>query len=566
MAVHIPRHLGKIIFYHSNMSQLTREQIIANIEALEKQGASQQEIQGWLNSIKTDMSLQKTPQKTPQETPYEQRTNAQREQLSAEQYKPLIAAEYANTPLEKLGEVGKTFANLPSSTLNMAKGAAQAIIHPIATVSGLGGIVVGAIQKAIPGKQAQERYIDAIGQAFRDRYGGAQIQLNAVNDPMGFGSDLFFIISGGAKALGKTAELNKLVSTVAKPATTLSTTINRNVGKFIGGAESIAAGAVTTKNPSAYKKVYEGGKDTTSAFRGNVQIEDVSDDITKGIALMKDKRNADLSGYLSSLEKKGISVDGNNIKSAANQWLKNNGITVKNNKISAPNTALVSDVNELNSIKTAYDTIKNWTDFSANGADKLKQALRNIPSGGPQSNRYITEMANTAKDAVAKVAGKQYLAAEAEYSTLSKSLKDITSSLNASPKVRAETSINTLNNLLKGNKTLKIQAVKELSEYVGKDLLGEVSGISLRELSGPMTKTLTGAGILGAAAQLISPKTLFLLAATSPKLVANFAHALGLSKRGAAMLFSKINEISGSAAFNIAMNAANKIYQLKQQK
>ena len=501
--------------------------------------------------------------KTPSETPYEQRTDIQREGLSAEQYKPLFAAEYANTPLEKLGEVGKTFANLPSSTLNMAKGATQAIIHPIATAGGLIGIVTGAVQKVIPGKQAQERYIDAIGQSIRDRYGAAQIQLNVVNDPMGFGSDLFSIISGGAKVLGKTAELNKLVSTVAKPVTTLSTTINRNIGKFVGGVESVAAGAVTSKSPSAYQKVYGGGKDTTSALRGNVQIEDVSDDITKGISLMKDKRNTELSSYLSSLEKKGLSVDGNNIKSAANQWLKNNGIVIGNNKISAPNTALVSDVNELNSIKTAYDTIKNWTDFTANGTDKLKQALRNIAPGGSQSNRYITEMANTAKDAVTKVAGKSYLTAEAEYSKLSKSLKDITSSLNAAPRVRAETSINTLNNLLKGNKTFKIQAVKELSEYVGKDLLGEVSGISLRELSSPVTRTFTGAGIFGAVAQLISPKTLFLLAATSPRVVANFAHALGLSKKAAAMVFSKVNEIAGSAAFNVAINAANKIYQSK---
>lgn len=501
--------------------------------------------------------------KTPSETPYQQRTDTQREQLSAEQYKPLIAAEYANTPMEKLREVGKTVANLPSSTLNMAKGAVQAVIHPVSTVKGLGGIIFGAVQKAIPGKQAQERYIDAIGQSIRDRYGAAQLQLNVVNDPMGFGSDLFAVISGGAKVLGKTTELNKLVSTVAKPATTLSTVVNRKIGKAVGGLESAVAGATTMKSPSAYQKVYEGGKDTTAALRGNVQITDVSDDITRGISAMKDKRNTDLKNYLSTLSQKGLSVDGNEIKSAANNWLRDNGISVRNNKISAPNTALVSDVNELNSIKTAYDTIKNWTDFSANGADNLKQALRNIPSGGQQSNRYITEMANTAKDAVTKVAGKPYLNAEAEYSTLSKSLKDITSSLSAAPKVRAETTINTLNNLLKGNKDFKIQAVKELSEYVGKDLLGEISGISLRPVGSTMTKTLAGYGGLGIVTKFITPQTMFLLAATSPRIVANFAHALGLSKRAAAIVFSEINKITGSTAFNVAINAANKIYQSK---
>jgi len=45
------RPAEKIIIFLTNMA-LTREQIIANIEALEKQGASQSEIQEWLDSMK----------------------------------------------------------------------------------------------------------------------------------------------------------------------------------------------------------------------------------------------------------------------------------------------------------------------------------------------------------------------------------------------------------------------------------------------------------------------------------------------------------------------------------
>ena len=125
---------------------------------------------------------------------------------------------------------------------------ANAIGHPIQTAKALGGLGVGTVQKVIPGRQAQERYPEAVVDMYKNRYGSlSQAGNTALEDPVGVLSDLAILASGGGAAaskigqVGKVGKLQALGSLASKTANTidpLSATL-RLAGK---GVEAATAG------------------------------------------------------------------------------------------------------------------------------------------------------------------------------------------------------------------------------------------------------------------------------------------------------------------------------------
>jgi hypothetical protein len=141
-----------------------------------------------------------------------------------------IAAETAK------GTVG----TIAKSGLNLLSQVVQPVLHPIQTGKALVGTAVGAVQKAIPGEQPQEKYVNAIGDYYKGRYGGADnIAKTVAEDPAGFLGDVA-MVGGGASALGKASKVSSL-----EKATSLSATAK---------AANQAVTAVRESKP--YKKVF----------------------------------------------------------------------------------------------------------------------------------------------------------------------------------------------------------------------------------------------------------------------------------------------------------------------
>ena len=92
----------------------------------------------------------------------------------------------------------------------------RAITSPIQTGKSLLGLGAGVVQKFIPGEQKQEKYADAVGQSYKDRYGTPKEWLSGnfskagntlYNDPVGAGLDVATIAGVGGSALTKGAKL-----------------------------------------------------------------------------------------------------------------------------------------------------------------------------------------------------------------------------------------------------------------------------------------------------------------------------------------------------------------------
>lgn len=118
-----------------------------------------------------------------------------------------IDMDWKEAVLEGLG-------NVPESAGETARGLFNAVIHPIDTAKGLGGLVVGGVQKLIPGTQEQEENFDLMIDFYKDRYGSVEgFKRASIKDPVGVLADgASFAMPGGAliKSLGTTAKVGAL--------------------------------------------------------------------------------------------------------------------------------------------------------------------------------------------------------------------------------------------------------------------------------------------------------------------------------------------------------------------
>ena len=136
------------------------------------------------------------------------------EKSAQNDYVPMFASPtYTESPYEKRrnqgmswGDVGKeALGNAIPSALNAGGDLLNAILHPIDTLTTLGKVGLGAAQKLIPGEQESEKYADAVGEHFAQRYGGMEnFKRTVAADPVGVLGDISSLFTGGA-GLGKAA-------------------------------------------------------------------------------------------------------------------------------------------------------------------------------------------------------------------------------------------------------------------------------------------------------------------------------------------------------------------------
>jgi hypothetical protein len=109
--------------------------------------------------------------------------------------------------------------NLPGSIVEEGKNVIGAITQPIQTLKGIGNLALGVAEKAIPGgPYPQEKYADALGDYFANRYGSKDAFLSELqNKPASVLSDLSMLVTGGASGAAKLASLSK-VGAKAAPA------------------------------------------------------------------------------------------------------------------------------------------------------------------------------------------------------------------------------------------------------------------------------------------------------------------------------------------------------------
>ena len=160
----------------------------------------------------------------------------------AQQAPPTItpAPPASGEPSMAWGDVGRgIISNFGASAKQFGSDLVQPILHPIETGKAVGSLALGAAQKLIPGEQDSEKYADAVGKFFSERYGGVEnIKRTMAEDPVGFLADASTVLTGGAGAAARGAGAAGKMSSLLKAAGEVSEPVRivAKGGATLGGA------------------------------------------------------------------------------------------------------------------------------------------------------------------------------------------------------------------------------------------------------------------------------------------------------------------------------------------
>lgn len=112
--------------------------------------------------------------------------------------------------------------NIPASAVEYGKSMVEPIIHPIETGKALYGLSKGVVQKMTPGEQPEEKNVDALWNAIKDRYGSSEgIKKTMAEDPVGMVADIATLGIPAGKAVQGVGMVSK-ASRLAKAGETIS--------------------------------------------------------------------------------------------------------------------------------------------------------------------------------------------------------------------------------------------------------------------------------------------------------------------------------------------------------
>jgi hypothetical protein len=148
--------------------------------------------------------------------------------------------------------IGGFASNVVSSGTKLITDIGKAVSSPSATIAGIVYTIGGLVEKLIPGKQADEKYVDAIVNELKNRYGSLErIEETAYNDPVGLLADVSTIVTGAGgavKALAKIGVTSSKLATAGRVLTKVGAATDplnlavTGIGKVPGvrqGAESL---------------------------------------------------------------------------------------------------------------------------------------------------------------------------------------------------------------------------------------------------------------------------------------------------------------------------------------
>lgn len=144
----------------------------------------------------------------------------------------------------------KMVSNIPKSGFEYGKGIVNAVTSPIDTAEGVWNVASGAVQKAIPGEQGNEKYADAVGEFFKERYGSLDAAKKTLqDDPVGVLGDLSVVLGGSGAALKHAPKMGQAGKAIQDVGVAIEP-VNAVVG-----AASLPVRAVTPKTAPA--EMYE---------------------------------------------------------------------------------------------------------------------------------------------------------------------------------------------------------------------------------------------------------------------------------------------------------------------
>jgi hypothetical protein len=140
--------------------------------------------------------------------------------------------------------------NLIPSVGNVIKGVAEMAVHPVDTVQGMGDVILGGVNNAMPASMQpdilteQRKKAGALGDVYADRYGSVEgFKSTLANDPAAIMMDASMLLGGaGAAAKGGSIAAEAAAATAAKTAATNLGAVGNVAASAATGITKVAGG------------------------------------------------------------------------------------------------------------------------------------------------------------------------------------------------------------------------------------------------------------------------------------------------------------------------------------
>ena len=481
-----------------------------------------------------------------------------------EQQKPKSSALFPVTGKEgSLGIAGKTLGNIPKSAYEFGKGIvtsplqavkmSQQIGRELGTYAGETGENPWAIFfksfKETPKSAYQVLVPDFIKSLISGDTENATKRL--AEDPVGQIAPIIMAMRMGAKASGKGVQFDNAMTNLSKVVTTPAKIAAQKTVSGVGNLASQALGVSTGAGKVPIQEAFKAGKQGltktpfSEAMRGKVEPDSVVETALNALEQVKGTRSAQYKADFAKLPK-NVKVNLSDTNKALSNELSKFRITIdkKTKQLDFSNSPIRNKPDAVNDIKTVYEDITRWKDFTPEGVDALKRGFDPLYSPTSPVRSFVTTMRNSVKNAIVKqVSGYEKMTAN--YEKVSNLINEFRSGLSLGGRASTDTTLRKIISTMRQDNDFRLQLINQLETLGKQELTQQAAGTQLNPLA---ARGLVGRGAeIGAVTSvlggLLSPKILIGLLATSPRVVGEFVQALGYGSAKTKAILNAINKL-----------------------
>ncbi|MEA1876691.1 MAG: hypothetical protein U9N86_07490, partial [Bacteroidota bacterium] len=450
------------------------------------------------------------------------------------------------------------------STFNVLNEFGKALMHPMATANTIGEVVLGGVEKLIPGEQQAEQTFDMLIEGFKDKYGSLE-QLNhtIANDPASVLLDISALMTSGGTLLTKvpqTAAYGDAMLQAGKTIDPILATAKAS-GKMVKGGKDIVQstlGTLTGEGTQAMKIASKGEGITTESspylqgLRKEIPVEKVVGTMVEGLRKIKDTRSKTYRVELSKIKQNKASIDTTPIKEHLDDLMSENNYNISitdKGKLDFSRSSIQRS--ERTKIQEIFNDVKSWGskqgDNTVIGLDTLKKKLDNFYSENANTRAFVTSMRNKVKDTIAEKV-PEYAKMTENYKKTTDLINELEKSLSLGGKTSMTTTLKKIISVGRDDFDFRKNLVKELENITGESIMDQITGISMQDvIPERLFGRIAAGGTLGVVTTGANPWILTVAAATSPKVMGEFLNFMGFSKN---QVNKAVNNLKKMGIFN----------------
>lgn len=458
---------------------------------------------------------------------------------------------------------GRAIKSIPSSAMQFAEDITAPIHSPVQTAKALGNFALGGVQKLIPGEQENEKYADAVGDYFSNRYGSETGFKEAIaTDPVGVLGDFATVLTGGGAAAaklpglaGKVAKTAQKVGTAIDPVNVAVKAARKAPSAIGGGLANVTGGLGTHTGGEALKEAFQAGsqggkraESFRSGMAGTADMEGVLGNAKQALSNMREQRGIAYRAEMKKLEKQPDVLDFNKIDDEVSKVA---GVGKFEGVVINPSTA--ETFSEISNALDEWRSLDPSVYHTALGLDALKKRIGDIRNNTDpgSSSRLVVDRAYNAVKKVINEQDPKYADIMKDYEKATTLTNEIERALSLGEKASADTAIRKLQSLMRNNVQTnygqRVRLADELVQAGADELMPTVAGQALSSVTPRGLGSIPAMGILAGGAATMNPMLLGMLPFQSPRLMGEAAYGAGVLSRPAMFAAEKMSPVMSAA-------------------